>query len=444
MSEWTETRAKTFQVLKTWKVSAPNLARKTFQVFKTWKVSALFLMLALLLPLAGFAQLSRKDLEDKRKKLLKEIEHTSSLLKETKQSREVTFSRFVTLQRQIGKRQQLIETLRDEVHFLLENTERTTNVVQALTDDIERLKLEYAKMARHAYRQRLGRTNWLFIFSAGNLNEAFRRWQYLRQYDRYRQKQARLITETQKTLLDKIAALEHRRTEKVRLLSAQQRQTQLLDYEKEDKNRLLQDLKGDEARLAKDLEKKRTAAEKLNAAIEKIIRAEVERARKLNEKPSIAATPGKPAVPSATPETSAVGKEFSGNRGSLPWPVKNGVITGSFGRQKHPDIPTIEIVNNGIDIRTDQGSPVRAVFDGTVVGTQFVPGFDYMVILQHGNYYTVYSNLEEVSVKKGDEVKIRQNIGKVSTDTKTNTSEVHFEIWKEKTRLNPADWVGSK
>jgi septal ring factor EnvC (AmiA/AmiB activator) len=137
-----------------------------------------------------------------------------------------------------------------------------------------------------------------------------------------------------------------------------------------------------------------------------------------------------------------VSKEFQGNRGKLPWPVKNGIITGHFGRQPHPTIPNIEIVNNGIDIQTDQGAPVRSVFEGTVVGTQYVPGFDYMVILQHGDYYTVYSNLAELSVKKGDKVAIRQNIGKVSTDSKTNTSEVHFEIWKEKTRLNPQEWVG--
>lgn len=410
----------------------------------------IFLVLvALLLAIgAGIAQQSRKELEDKRKKLLKDIEQTSSLLKQTKQDKAATLSRYVTLQKQINKRQQLVETLQKEMSYLLENVERTATVVLALNDDTERLKVEYTKIARHAYRQRLMHSKWLFLLSAKSFNDAFRRWQYLRQYDRYRQKQARLILDTQQMLLGKIKTLEDRKREKENLLGAEKRQSQLLGLEMQAKNRLLEDLKGDEARLARDLDGKQAAATKLNNAIEKVIREEMERIRR-EERLAAAASSGASAssgktaaTPTATPEVASISKDFQNNKGRLPWPVKNGVITGHFGRQPHPTIPNIEIVNNGIDIRTDDGAQVRAIFEGTVVGTQFIPGFDYMVILQHGSYYTVYSNLEEVNVKKGDKVDIRQTIGKVSTDRKDNTSEVHFEIWKEKTRLNPQDWVG--
>ncbi len=402
---------------------------------------AVLVLIFLVCSISAFAQQSRKELEDKRKKLLREIEMTSSILRKTTENKEATLTRYVTLQKQISKRQQLIETLRAEVQYLLENMQRTTDVIIALTDDIDRLKNEYAKMARHAYRQRLSRSDWLFLFSAKNFNDAFRRWQYLRQYDRYRQKQTRLILETQQTLLDKIRMLEDRKTEKERLLDSESRQSEMLGLEMSAKNRLLEELKGDEARLARDLEKKRTAAAKLNSAIENIIKAEMERVKR-EERSAVA---GKTNVsPSATPDFAVSSKEFQNNRGKLPWPVKNGVITGHFGRQQHPTIQSVEIVNNGIDIRTDEGAPVRAVFEGTVVGTQFIPGYDYMVIIKHGEYYTVYSNLEEVIVKNGEKVAVRQSIGTVSTDRKTNTSEVHFEIWKEKTRLNPQDWVGSK
>jgi murein hydrolase activator len=406
----------------------------------------IFLVLvALLLAMgAGIAQQSRKELEDKRKKLLKDIEQTSSLLKQTKQDKAATLSRYVTLQKQINKRQQLVETLQKEMSYLLENVERTATVVLALSDDTERLKVEYTKIARQAYRQRLMHSKWLFLLSAKSFNDAFRRWQYLRQYDRYRQKQARLILDTQQMLLGKIKTLEDRKREKENLLGTEKRQSQLLGLEMQAKNRLLEDLKGDEARLARDLEGKQAAATKLNNAIEKVIREEMERIRREERLAAAAsASSGKTAAtPTATPEVASISKDFQNNKGRLPWPVKNGVITGHFGRQPHPTIPNIEIVNNGIDIRTDDGAQVRAIFEGTVVGTQFIPGFDYMVILQHGSYYTVYSNLEEVNVKKGDKVDIRQTIGKVSTDRKDNTSEVHFEIWKEKTRLNPQDWVG--
>ncbi|MCF8246010.1 MAG: peptidoglycan DD-metalloendopeptidase family protein [Saprospiraceae bacterium] len=403
------------------------------------------LLVALLLAMGtGIAQQSRKELEDKRKRLLKDIEQTSSLLKQTKQDKAATLSRYVTLQKQISKRQQLVETLQKEMQFLLENVDRTATVVLALNDDTERLKAEYIKIARHAYRQRLMHSDWLFLLSAKSFNDAFRRWQYLRQYDRYRQRQGRLILDTQQTLLDKIKNLEDRKREKENLLGAEKRQSLMLGLEMQAKNRLLDDLKGDEARLAHDLEGKQAAASKLNKAIEKVIRDEMERIRREERSAAAAAsatTPGKTASPRPTPEVSNLSNDFNKNQGNLPWPVRNGIITGHFGRQQHPTIANIEIVNNGIDIQTDQGAQVRSVFEGTVVGTQFIPGFDYMVILQHGSYYTVYSNLEEVSVKKGDKLMIGQSLGKVSTDQKTDTSAVHFEIWKEKTRLNPQDWV---
>lgn len=400
-----------------------------------------FLLVVCCLFFVGLAngQSTRQELEEKRKQLLSEIDLTSRLLKQTRDSRQATYSTYMTLQRQINRRLQLIETMQEELLLLLENVQRTTDVVSALTDDIERLQEEYAKMIRHAYRQKLTRSDWLFVLSSRSFNEAFQRWQYLRQYERYRKKQARLILDTQETLMNKIASLEERKKEKERLIEWEQRQSELLGLEITAKNRILEELKGDESRLKRQLTKKEKAAAKLTAAIEKIIRAEVakaEAARKAEKAKS------RTNVSPATAEATALSSDFKNNRGRLPWPVQNGVITGFFGRQQHPTIKSVEIVNNGIDIRTDHGAPVKSVFEGTVVGTQYIPGFDYMVILQHGDYYTVYSNLEEVNIRKGDKVKVRQVIGKVNIDRKTNTSELHFEIWKEKTRLDPAKWVG--
>lgn len=362
------------------------------------------------------------------------------MLQQTKQNREATYSHFVTLQRQISRRLQLIETLQAEVLLILENVERTTGAVQALSDDVERLKSEYAEMVRHAYRQKLLHNDWLFILSAQSFNDAFRRWQYLKQYDRYRQKQAQLIIGTQETLLKKIAVLEKRKAEKKKLLATEERQSIMLGLEVSAKNRILEELKSDENRLTKRLRAKEKAARKLTAAIEKIIKSEIAKAK--NEERAAANVN---VSPSAAPTARAsLSSDFRNNRGSLPWPVEHGVITGFFGKQPHPTIKSVEIVNNGIDIRTAFGSNVLAIFEGTVVGTQFIPGFDYMVILQHGHYYTVYSNLEEVRVQKGDKVRTGQAVGKVSTNRKTNTAEVHFEIWKEKTRLDPLKWVARK
>ncbi len=396
--------------------------------------SLLLLTFCFLMMAVGVFGQSRKELEDKRKQLLKDIERTSRLLKQTKQNKEATFSLYITLQKQIAKRRQLIKTLQTEITYMVSSVERTDNVIEALNDDTERLRDEYAGMARHAYRQRLSRSDWLFILSAKDFNDAYRRWQYLRQYDSYRQKQARLILETRKTLMDKINILEQRKVDKQRLLDSERRQSEMLGLEMSAKNRLFETLKEDESRLYKELKGKEMAATKLSAAIERVIKEEMARA-------GDARKAGSSDSKDSQEKAVALSKDFNNYKGRLPWPVKHGVITGYFGKQQHPTIKTVQITNNGIDIRTDQGAAVRAVFEGKVVGTQFIPGYDYMVILQHGDFYTVYSNLEVVSVRKGDEVKARQSIGKVSTDRKTNTSEVHFEIWQQKTRLNPSKWV---
>ena len=407
--------------------------------FRAWGRKVLVVGCWLLIVIAAFGQNSRQELEEKRKQLLREIEQTTRLLKQTKENREAAYSTYVTLQRQITRRLQLIKTLQKEVLLILETVDRTTGAVEALKADVERLKSEYAEMVRHAYRQKLVHNDWLFVLSAKSFNDAFRRWQYLRQYDRYRQKQAQLVIDTQETLLAKIAALEKRKNEKERLIAAEERQSEMLGLEISTKNRILEELKSDENRLTRRLNAKEKAARKLTAAIEKIIKEEIEKAR-LEEERATANVNVSP-TRSANSAAANLSSDFRRSRGALPWPVKNGVITSYFGRQQHPTIKSVEIVNNGIDIRTDHGSHVQAIFEGTVVGTQFIPGFDYMVILKHGEYYSVYSNLQEVRVRKGDKVGIRQSLGIVSTDRKTNTAEVHFEIWREKTRLNPTDWV---
>ena len=133
--------------------------------------------------------------------------------------------------------------------------------------------------------------------------------------------------------------------------------------------------------------------------------------------------------------------DFKKNRGRLPKPVKNGIVTKRFGKQPHPTLPGIEITNNGIDIRTERNADVFAIFEGKVVSKQFIPGYQNMLIIQHGEYYSVYSNLENVTVKKGEQIGTMEKIGTVAIDRKSNVSEVHFEVWRDKIRLNPEDWV---
>jgi septal ring factor EnvC (AmiA/AmiB activator) len=384
----------------------------------------------------------RKDLEDRRRKLIRDIQLTSNLLNRTTKTKAAALDRYITLRKQIQQRELLVSTLRKEIEFTDLSMNRATDVVESLTGDIDRLEKEYGELLRQAYRRKKNSSDLGFIFSAESINQGFQRWQYLKQYDEYRKKQAQLILETKKTLTIKKTQLQETKIEKEGLIASVEKQANILNAELGDKSKLLRTLRKDEKRLKSELRKKRTDHEGLNKAIEKAIRKDMA-ARRKNErdkKPNKKDVNKKPQRDDEIALKRLTG-DFRNNRGRLPQPVKNGVVTRRFGKQQHPTLPRVQITNNGIDIRTEQNAKVFAVFEGKVVSKQFIPGYQNMLIVQHGDYYTVYSNLGEVFVKKGDQVGTMENIGTVAMDRKSNVSEVHFEVWRDKARLNPEDWV---
>lgn len=412
-----------------------------------------FFAFFLLIPLLAFSQ-SKKELEAKRKKLIRDIEVTGKLLKKTTKTKESTYDRYLALQSQIERRARLIETIEQEISNAEQGIERNSTVIASLTGDIKKMQDEYGRTIRSAFRRKTLSNPLLYILSAESLNQAFRRWLFLRKYDKFRRKQADAIAFTRDMLARKVSALEETRREKENLLISLRSQKTLLTVEMANKNDLLKTLSQDESRLKSDLQRKQSAHEALNRAIEKVIqeevRKQVEEARRARP-----AAPAKPNTSTAGTNNNAAQQQasapeivednlsmaFRQKRGQLPWPVEDGFVSKSFGRQKHPTLKNIEITNNGIDIRTEESADVRSIFDGKVAGVQFIPGHDYTVIIQHGNYYTVYSNLGETNIAKGDQVKARQFIGRVSNNAITGSSELHFELWNQKERMNPALWI---
>ncbi|MEO1712720.1 MAG: hypothetical protein AAFU60_05235 [Bacteroidota bacterium] len=288
----------------------------------------------------------RKKLEEKRKQLIKEIQVTSGLLKETKKSREAALHRLTALRRQIKKRQQLITTLEREVSMATSSIEQTQVVVESMDSDVRRLKDEYATILRATFRQRSSKQTLLFLFSSTSINNFFQRVRYIRQYNRYRQKQARLIVETQQILSSKLEWLEIRRAEKEKLLTSTLEQAQLLQQELIDKDVLLITLQQDESRLSKDLATKQASHEKLNRAIEKVIQDEIAKARK-KSRSNKSLNKNK----NTTTANASSGANFQQQKGKLEWPVTNGVVTSYFGKQEHPTLKGVTITNNGIDIQ---------------------------------------------------------------------------------------------
>lgn len=433
--------------------------------------SALTAQVLFLLGLSLWAQAactqSRKDLEDKRRKLIEEIDQTNTRLSATRKDKNAALQVFLTLQSQVKKREQLINTLQQEITFNEESIERTNEVLLALQDDVQRLKQEYLQTLRLALRHKLNQSYVIFLLSADSFNTAIRRWQYIRQYQRYRKRQAELIAETQNTLRDKTIQLERRIREKEKLLGGVEQQKQNLSVELQDKDKTLKTLKTDEKKLLKELTDRQKAHNKLNGVIESVIQQEMlaQRKKARSTETLANATPANTAPANVLPSTktdrtsskASVAKEsapistpsaedvlatgaFSSRRGQLAWPVDQGRVIQGFGTFPHPKFKDVKVSNSGLDLGTVSGGRVRAVFEGKVVGAQFINGYQYTVIVQHGTYYTVYSNLASVSVKRGDLVNPGQEIGQVGTER----PEMHFEVWRDKQKLNPAVWLVRK
>ncbi|MCB0525958.1 MAG: peptidoglycan DD-metalloendopeptidase family protein [Saprospiraceae bacterium] len=432
--------------MKKWITKAPSLLIQ---------LCFLFLMLPILLE----AQ-SKKDLENKRKKIIRDIAATEQMIKKTKENKDATYDRYLALQSQIQNREILIQTLQSELIAAEEGITRNKMVISSLNDDLVKMRADYGRIVRSAFRQKTISNPLLYILSADNLNQAFRRWLFLRKYDKRRREQALAIAATQAMLARKSEALEISRTEKETLLGTMESQREALRIELGEKDKMLKFLYKDESRLKTDLEKKQAAHEELNKAIEKIIteevRKRVDEARKAKPAVSKPLTADKPVVNTNTVKKEEIASEtvvdnsaeidlatlqFLKSKGRLPWPVESGFISRRYGRQKHPTLKNIEITNNGIDIRTKESALVRAIFDGRVAGIQYIPGHDYTVIIQHGDYYTVYSNLSETNLSKDENVSANEAIGLVSNNPITGSSELHFELWHQKERVDPSTWI---
>ncbi|NPA33833.1 MAG: peptidoglycan DD-metalloendopeptidase family protein [Chlorobi bacterium] len=359
---------------------------------------------------------SSAELKKRREKLLREISRTKKQLERIRSSKKESLAELTTLKHQIKSREELISIVMQEIALLDSQITEQNELIQALSRDLERLKREYAELLRSAYRQYLSKSDLLFLLNAKSFNELFLRLRYMDYMALYRKEQAEAIRITQQVIEAETQNLYKQRLEKDSLLKVLEMQKYQYEKEMQEKERLIERLKRKEQQLREELRRKQAAEKKLRKAIEEAIRREMERKR-----------------------AAATGGAFASMRGKLPWPVK-GIIVGKYGTHRHPVLKNVTVKNNGIDIQTNAGEEVKAVFDGEVVNVLFSPMFKKAVLIKHGkDYYTVYSNLDVVYVKSGDKVKQGTVIGKVSSDG--SVGKLHFEIWKGTKTQNPEQWL---
>jgi septal ring factor EnvC (AmiA/AmiB activator) len=346
-------------------------------------------------------------------------------------------------------REKVIANINREMEMIDDQLDETNSIIRALEKDLQELKGEYAGMLYNMYKNRSSLNQLIFLFNARGFNDAIARVRYLQQFGDFRKKQAQLIEETKETLERKRQEQVGRKAEKQKLLADEEAQRSKLDEEMKEVDKMIASLKQQERKLNQDIQKKQQDADLLSRKIEELILKEIEAAKKKAEEEAAAkaktTTPAKAgtktSVLSATPEAAKLSADFASNQGRLPWPVEQGIISETFGTHPHPVLKYVTVVNNGIDIKTKENAQVRSLFQGTVVTVMYNPGFQRAVMVRHGEYFTVYSNLKEVFVRSGEEITTKQPIGLVYTDEKEGASKVHLEIWKNTQKLNPALWI---
>lgn len=377
----------------------------------------LFFSLLIFAPIYGQTQ---SELEQQRISIQKEIENIGERLQQTREYRKEALNNYLSLQAKMQKRAQLIETLEKEKDLLSKRVERTTDVIASLEEDTKILEREYGALLRQALRQKLSDSYISFIFSSKDFNEALKRWRYLNQYRAYRARQAQIIRETKQSLLRKKETLDKLSVEKEKILSEQVFQQEQLSVESKRRNKMYQSLKSNEKNLRAELKDQQEIAFQLKSAILDLISG----------------------TPKDTPTTASgdLNLDFQRAKTKLQRPLANGIVVRFFGKQQHPTLKRIEITNNGIDILANSTNSITAVFAGQVKGQFTLPNGKKSILIKHGEYYTVYSNLEQIFVKKDDQVGTGQEIGQLSPTDNT----LHFELWRQKIRLNPQDWLSTQ
>lgn len=371
---------------------------------------------------------SRQELEKQRLKIIKDIEKTSKALDNNKKTQEKNITQLKALEEQVNSRKSLINNLQSEVKLNEKLITQNESKIQELRQRHAALKDQYDKILRINYLKKLSNSKWSYLLSSESLNNLLVRWRYIHQFDQFTKQKMKEIQSLTGEIQLTNETIAQDREKNLKAMEQTTTNMKTLEKEQKEKDALVKKLALEEDKLKANLKNREKEREKLNVAIEKIIIAALEKARekeKSDEK--------------LVKKKEVDNSGFAKNKGALSWPVSKGKITGAFGTHPHPTIKNVQISNNGIDFTLPSGDNVVCVYDGEVVGVTNIPGFKNMVIIKHGSYYTVYSKLDNVIISKGQQLKRGQTIGNVEVNEE-GVAEVHFELWKDKSKMNPQPW----
>jgi septal ring factor EnvC (AmiA/AmiB activator) len=407
----------------------------------------------------------QEKLEQRKVEIQREIRENEKMLTNVRSKEKSAMNVFLIQKNKIRLKETLINTTEKQTKLLANDMYINQMKINKLNKELGVLKEDYAQMIVKSYKSRSEQSRAMFILSAENFLQAYKRAQYLKQYTSFRKNQGeeiktkstQLVTYNDKLSLQKVA--------KQKLLVENKKEKETLVKEKQEQEKLVNSIKKDKNRIVSDIRKKQRESKTIDKQIDRLIREaiaeanrkaalEKARAKALAEKPNatpkeVAAAVAKAAPVSSsrielTPEDKLIADNFKANRGSLPWPVEKGFISLGYGDQAHPIYNTLVIHNSGVEITTNEGATARAVFGGEVASVMVLSPVNKAVMIQHGDYFTIYQNLSSVSVSKGDKISIKQSLGRVRTNGDTGKTVIKFLLLQNTTYTNPQGWLSSK
>ncbi len=378
--------------------------------------------------LALFCQ-TKAELEDQRRKTMEEISYVDNLLKETAREKSEGLSELRIIGNKLNLRENVLNGLKEEIDLLNNRISLNTLAISMMESDLVVLRKDYEKAVLNSYRSSKGNSEIGYILSAKDFNQGYKRLKYLQQVTKFRRNETELIVDLKNEVEISRKKLEADLSKISELKSRQEEQKILLQGEQNRKQRIVKSLSNKEKQLQRELEEKKRIARRIESEIAKVIEEERKRSAKAN----------------VSPEQKILGDDFLENKGRLPWPVDKGVITARFGVHSHPVLKYVTEKNSDIEITSVGNTPVKSVFKGIVASVVSIQGVNMTIIVRHGKYYTVYSNLVNIKVKKGDRIETGQEIGEVYNDSeKGNEAVLKFMVTEEQNEMDPELWISKK
>ena len=379
---------------------------------------------------------TRKSLEERKAKILEEIRLSQRLLEDQQKQEKSALNVVMQQQNKIQLQIRLIQTTEQQMRLLQQEIRKNEVEIKRLTDELNALKEDYAEMIEKSYKNRSERSRLMFLLSSESFLQAYKRSQYIKQYANFRKAQGEELKVKSDELARKNEDLEKQKAQKQKLIAENEAEKAALEEQKKKQEVLVQSLKKDQKRIAAEIRQKQQEAKKIDAEIQRLIREAIAAANKKS-----GATPAKSGEFALTPEGKIISNNFKANKGKLPWPVIKGTVTQRFGTFPHPVVKTLMQENNGIEIATEKGAQARAIFEGEVIRIIVSTPINKTVMIRHGDFVSVYKNLETLNVKTGDKVTLGQNLGMIHTNEFNGKTVLKFYITQNENFLNPQHWL---